>query len=89
MASVTCDICGAMPTGQEAIYCYGKSRLCKTCQGTAGMETRMLIEAICASLTDLVSDIRSEETESTLSILPQTREIQKMAENLRKRLGVA
>ncbi len=51
------------------------------------LEERMLIEAICASLTDLADDIRSDETASSLALGPQVRDIKRMAENLRNRIS--
>jgi len=50
------------------------------------MEESMLADAICTGLGDLISDLRSDETQSSLALLPQAREIKRMADSLRNRL---
>jgi hypothetical protein len=50
-------------------------------------ERRMLVDAICAGLTDLLCDVRSDETESTLALGPQVRDLGVMAERLRARMS--
>ncbi len=50
-------------------------------------EQRMLIDAICTGLTDLYSDVKSDETESTLALAPQVVAIRTMADNLRNRIA--
>lgn len=51
---------------------------------TNDLQVRMLTEAICCNLGDLERDIRSEETESALSLAVQVKVIRRMAEILRE-----
>lgn len=51
------------------------------------MEEKMLIDAICCGLEDLMADLRSDETQSSLALTPQAKDLYRMAMNLQRRIA--